>query len=135
VSRKDEITALESEIANAKISITESIPDSAEAIMNATETAFQSSLYLSYSLLFFGLVVLFLIGYLIKVGKDPEALLRSFGTILIIIAAVFLIVAGYSEKQIAPVIGLLGTVAGYLLGKSQSKEDKSHNKASQQDAR
>ena len=34
---------------------------------------------------------------------------------------VFLIVAGYTEKQIAPVIGLLGTIAGYLLGKSSSE--------------
>jgi biopolymer transport protein ExbB/TolQ len=31
--------------------------------------------------------------------------------------AVFLVVAGYTDTQIAPVMGLLGTVAGYLLGK------------------
>jgi hypothetical protein len=30
----------------------------------------------------------------------------------------FLITAGYTSDQIAPMIGLLGTIAGYLLGKS-----------------
>ncbi len=61
--------------------------------------------------------------YLVKNNNEPESLLRSFGTVIIIIAAVFLIVAGYSEKQIAPVIGLLGTIAGYLLGKSTPKKE------------
>jgi len=120
VSRLSEISELEAKIAAGKSVVSEPLVDSATIISTATDVAMQSSFYLSCSLLLFGLVVLLLIGYLIKIGKEPEALLRSFGTILIIIAAVFLIVAGFSEKQIAPVIGLLGTVAGYLLGKSQS---------------
>ena len=49
---------------------------------------------------------------------EPNMILRPFGTILIIVAAVFLVVAGYTEEQIAPVIGLLGTIAGYILGRS-----------------
>ena len=120
MSRLSDISELEAKIAEAKAAVAEPIIESSTVVSTATEAALQSSFYLSCSLLLFGLVVLLLIGYLIKTGKDPEALLRSFGTILIIIVAVFLIVAGYSEKQIAPVIGLLGTVAGYLLGKSQS---------------
>lgn len=127
MKRKDEIAELEAKIEAAKNMVSEPIVDSAVAVNTATEAALQSSFILSCALLAFGLVVLFLIGYLIKVGKDPEDLLRSFGTVLIIIAAVFLIVAGYSEKQIAPVIGLLGTVAGYLLGKSHANSN-SHNK-------
>ena len=76
---------------------------------------------MSAALLVFGVVVLLLATYLIKVGKSSEAVLRIFGTILIIVIAVFLVVAGYSDTQIAPVMGLLGTIAGYLLGK-ESKE-------------
>ncbi len=125
MSRLDKISELEAKIAEGKAVVSEPIIESATSVSAATEVALQSSFYLSSSLLVFGLVVLLLIGYLINKGKDPEALLRSFGTILIIIAAVFLIVAGYSEKQIAPVIGLLGTVAGYLLGKSQSTDKES----------
>jgi hypothetical protein len=75
--------------------------------------------FLSISLLAFGLAVLILMTYLIGVkNKGGETLLRSFGITLIITAAVFLVVAGYSQDQISPVIGLLGTVAGFLLGKS-----------------
>ena len=87
------------------------------------QDAYADSFWLSCILLSFGFLVVSVVAYLIKQGKDSEVLLRSFGTILIIISAVFLIVAGYSEKQIAPVIGLLGTIAGYLLGKSSSRKE------------
>jgi hypothetical protein len=75
-------------------------------------------------LLAFSLAVLIIFAYLIKRGTDVDALLRSFGTILIIIAAIFLTIAGYEEQQIAPVIGLLGTVAGYLLGQAKVNMEK-----------
>lgn len=81
----------------------------------------RNAMTMSAALLVFGVVVLLLATYLIKVGKSSEAVLRIFGTILIIVIAVFLVVAGYSDTQIAPVMGLLGTVAGYLLGK-ESRE-------------
>lgn len=80
-----------------------------------------SAMTMSAAVLVFGLVVIVLATYLIRLGKSSEAVLRIFGTILIIVIAVFLVVAGYSDTQIAPVMGLLGTIAGYLLGK-ESKE-------------
>jgi hypothetical protein len=76
---------------------------------------------ISAAVLVFGLAVLVLATYLIRTGKNTEAVLRIFGTILIVMVAVFLVVAGYTDTQIAPVIGLLGTIVGYLLGK-ETKE-------------
>jgi uncharacterized membrane protein len=76
---------------------------------------------ISTVVLVFGLLVILLATYLIKAGKNTEAVLRIFGTILILTMAVFLVVAGYTDTQIAPVIGLLGTIVGYLLGK-ETKE-------------
>ncbi|MBI3014428.1 MAG: hypothetical protein HYY65_05065 [Candidatus Tectomicrobia bacterium] len=76
---------------------------------------------ISASVLVFGLLVILLATYLIRAGKHTEAVLRIFGTILIVMVAVFLVVAGYTDTQIAPVMGLLGTIAGYLLGK-ETKE-------------
>ncbi len=32
-----------------------------------------------------------------------------------------LIVAGYTDTEMGPVMGLLGTIAGYLLGKNSSQ--------------
>lgn len=49
--------------------------------------------------------------------RSAEQILRTFGILVIIFAAVFLVIAGYSDTQITPVIGLLGTIAGYLLGR------------------
>lgn len=72
---------------------------------------------ISAVVLAFGLLVILLSAYLIRSGKHTEDVLRIFGTILIIVMAVFLVVAGYTDKQIAPVMGLLGTIVGYLLGK------------------
>jgi|WetSurMetagenome_2_1015567.scaffolds.fasta_scaffold49297_2 hypothetical protein len=68
------------------------------------------------------LVTFSLATYLIRKGVPSGSILKVFGTILIIFAAVFLMVAGYSDTQVAPVIGLLGTIAGYLLGKSTTAD-------------
>jgi hypothetical protein len=43
---------------------------------------------------------------------------------LIITLAVGTLVMGYDEKQIAPVLGLFGSIAGYLLGRSERSEDR-----------
>jgi hypothetical protein len=42
---------------------------------------------------------------------------------LVVTAGLFLIPASYSNDQIAPLIGLLGTIVGYLLGKSSEEKD------------
>jgi len=80
---------------------------------------------LSFSILVFGLLVMLLISRLVMRGTDLNALIRAFALILIIVAAIFLVVAGYTQEQIAPVMGLLGTIAGYLLGNTQ-KTDKTN---------
>ena len=80
-----------------------------------------NAMTMSVIVLLFGLFVILLATYLIRAGKNTEAVLRIFGTILIVMVAVFLVVAGYTDTQIAPVIGLLGTIVGYLLGK-ETKE-------------
>ena len=75
---------------------------------------------LSLSVLVFVLIIVGLMTYLIRIGRNGGSVLRALGVPMIIGAAVFLVVAGFSEHQITPVIGLLGTIAGYLLGKSTS---------------
>jgi hypothetical protein len=72
----------------------------------------------------FGLVITLVAASLVKHGTSHNSVLRVFGTILILVFSVFLVVAGYDDKQIAPVLGLLGTVAGYLLGKSERGDEK-----------
>jgi VIT1/CCC1 family predicted Fe2+/Mn2+ transporter len=82
-----------------------------------------NAMTISSAVLIFGALVMVVAALLIRSGKNAEALLRIFGTILIVISALFLVVAGYSDKQIAPVMELLGTIAGYLLGKEVKEKE------------
>ena len=49
---------------------------------------------------------------------------KIFVTTIVIFAVLFLIASGYSNNQIAPATGLLGTIAGYILGKQHPVENK-----------
>jgi len=90
----------------------------------------QNAMTMSSIVLIFGIVVISLCAWLMRSSRpSSEAILRVFGTVLIITGALFLVVAGYTDKQMAPVMGLLGTLAGYLLGKSpaQGESQAEHN--------
>lgn len=79
-------------------------------------------MFLSLSILCFGLLVLLLMAYLVRQGMDADQILRVCALPLIIVAAIFLVVTGYASEQIAPVMGLLGAIAGYLLGSKRTDE-------------
>jgi uncharacterized membrane protein len=86
--------------------------------------------YLSLEILLFGLVVIVL-EYLLLRKKNvrPEDTLRVYAVTLVIVGTLFAITAGYGSEQIAPAMGLFGTIAGYLLGRRSvtEKNGKDHN--------
>lgn len=85
---------------------------------------------LSVTVLVFGLIIILLEIFLIKSKKiSSEDTIKFIIITLIITSTLFLITAGYSNDQIAPAVGLLGTIAGYLLGRIQSshKDEKNEN--------
>lgn len=76
---------------------------------------------LSVGVLLFGLLVILLEVFLIKQGFiDGNNIVKFIIVTLIVTGTLFLITAGYNNNQIAPALGLFGTVAGYLLGKSNT---------------
>jgi hypothetical protein len=78
---------------------------------------------LGWGVLGFGFLIILLQVFVmlrLKKGWGPQSI-RIVGLTLVLISGLFLIVAGYSQQQIAPMIGLLGTITGFLLGKT-SKE-------------
>ncbi len=82
---------------------------------------------LSFSVLVFGAMVFALQTWLIvrmPLNWTPNAILRFNGLSLIITGAILLVTAGYSNEQMTPVIGLLGAIAGYLLGSVEKPEEK-----------
>ena len=78
--------------------------------------------WLSFETLAFGIFVVTL-QHLQMRQKNVSAQdgLRMYSITLILIGTLFIITAGFSSLQIAPAMGLFGTVAGYLLGRSDSQ--------------
>lgn len=75
--------------------------------------------WLSLLILCFGaLVVGVQFALLRKRAFDGNDILKVFGVTLIVVGTLFLIAAGFGDKQIAPAMGLFGTLAGYLLGRA-----------------
>jgi len=56
-----------------------------------------------------------------------EEFVRAFMVVTIVFGALFLVVAGYSDEQTAPVFGLLGTIIGYIFGRYQSAATESED--------
>lgn len=75
-----------------------------------------------------GLIALVLESLLLKRVKhlQAEETLRVFALTLIVIGTLFFVCAGFSAQQIAPAVGLFGTVVGYLLGQAAGKGEKSN---------
>ena len=79
---------------------------------------------LSLGVLAFGILLVFFTGIVAfrkNTGWDSEAT-RIFTVAIIVTAGLFLITAGYGDQQIAPMFGLMGTMVGYLLGKTPPGE-------------
>lgn len=117
VELEDDLQAIDQKLVSLQASSRETAP-----VWWTTENA----MTISSVVLGFGVVVILISAWLMR-GSRPsaEAILRVFGTVLIITGALFLVVAGYSDKQMAPVMGLLGTLAGYLLGKTPTEKPNS----------
>ncbi len=75
-------------------------------------------LILTIGVLAFGAFILMLLGWFLRKGLLPaEMFLKLFVLVIVVTAGLFVVVAGYTQDQIAPMMGLLGTLVGYLLGR------------------
>jgi hypothetical protein len=82
-------------------------------------------LWLSIAVLAFGLAVV--IGQIYLFQQREESVseaMKYLSVTVIIIGGLFLVTAGYGNDQIAPIIGLMGTIAGYLMGRQQPSSGK-----------
>lgn len=73
---------------------------------------------LTFGVLGFSCFVLILATVLLwRSNATPLQILRVFAVITIIGFSAVLLVVGYNNEQLTPIIGLFGAIAGYLLGK------------------
>jgi hypothetical protein len=77
-------------------------------------------LALSYAVLVFGLVIVLVEHVMLRKRPEavtPENLLLLNAVTIIVIGTLFLVTSGFKDQQIAPAMGLFGTIIGYLLGR------------------
>lgn len=85
----------------------------------------EEEFWLSLMVLIFGILVIVLEVNLIKTKTiDVDQAAKLIVVTLIITASLFLITAAFNPDRITPVIGLLGTIVGYLLGTSNNNESR-----------
>ncbi len=118
------LAQLEAKNADTSDALTEKIAQEQAAIKTAKVPWWSpnDAMTISASVLVFGVLVMVLASRALHKGIPAALVMRLFGMLTIVVMAVFLVVAGYDSQQIAPVTGLLGTLAGYLLGKSTGAE-------------
>lgn len=89
----------------------------------------QQSNFLSVLILVFGLLLF--IALLVFIGSRHQGLgennRKLVGMIVIATFSIYLISAGFNNEQITPVIGLLGTLAGYVLSSNPTNNNGSLN--------
>jgi hypothetical protein len=77
--------------------------------------------FLSIVVLLFGVFVVTLQYRLLLAAKSrADEALRSLTVTLIVVVSLALVSSGYGKDQITPVLGLFGTIVGYLLGSARS---------------
>lgn len=94
--------------------------DQASSASGALHQAWSPDLmrFLATGVLGFSSVALIIISVLLwRAGATPRQVLRVFGVMVILAFSALLLVVGYSNEQLTPIVGLFGAIAGYLLGK------------------
>jgi hypothetical protein len=70
-------------------------------------------------LLVYSLLIIIVSAWLATKKLEKDTVLKAIVVPTVVVLAVFLVVAGYDDKQFAPVMGLFGTIIGYVLGSSR----------------
>jgi hypothetical protein len=77
--------------------------------------------YLSTSILLVTSLALVLGSVLLwKRSNSGQDILRLYGVVIIVGLSALLLVVGFSNDQLTPIVGLFGAIAGYLLGKESN---------------
>lgn len=79
----------------------------------------KESVLASFVLMFGAFLAILQAFLMIKREFKAHEIIRLSGLTFIVISTLFIITAGYGAAQIAPAMGLFGTLAGYILGRTQ----------------
>jgi hypothetical protein len=108
--------------------IAQDIPGNPPGQNIASFSSFLTSreMWLSLFVLLFGLCIIIVQYLLLRsvVDRYVSEIFKIFTVTLIIIGTLLLIISGFSSQQIAPALGLFGTIAGYILARANLKTER-----------
>ncbi len=82
-----------------------------------------SEIALSITVLVFKLAIVMIVAWLrVNRAINGDASFKLVGLMIVVGSSLFLISAGWSQQQITPVVGLLGTSLGFIFGKNMADE-------------
>lgn len=106
----------------ALLKIKTSLNNRKNVLLGSLSEVEDRTLELSLAVLIFGLAII--ISILLFQRSKPETAnyhpFKLIGIMFIGTISVFLVPAGFSNSQITPIIGLLGTIAGYLVSSTSN---------------
>lgn len=112
---------------DSSLSMSAELVDSNVVVQKQSDVQATNYVYsykLSIVLIAFATLVILLSSILMWHKVPASAIMKVFGAVVVLIGGLILVVAGFSNDQITPVIGLFGTALGYLMSKGTSSGDK-----------
>lgn len=106
-------------IGDAPVTDPETISPAAAADLSETGSLFSlGEIQLTLIIFIFGLISMAIFYVMVRTGKATPFLMRIYVIIILVFGTLLVVSSSYSTQQIAPVVGFFGTIAGYLLGKT-----------------
>jgi hypothetical protein len=123
------------DIAEAAAAVSTTAPTEADRALidfdrRAQEIAFSSYITILSLIAGLGFLSFFTVILFLSKGGFTTETSRNFIVLVVVISAILLIVMGYTEQQVAPAFGLLGTILGYVFGRVQGEAERSAARAS-----
>ena len=98
-------------------------PRAAAELREAGSFFSSGEIQLTLIIFVFGLIALGLFLWLVRTDRATPLILRLYVIIILVFGTLLVVSSSYSTQQIAPVVGFFGTIAGYLLGRSDRSND------------
>lgn len=112
------------EQAGVEVALTEQVsPSDAAKMAEVGGPHFNQEIQFTLLIILFALVSLLFLYLAAKEGKATPFFLRIYLITIIVFGTLAIVASAYTTEQIAPVVGLFGTIAGYVLGKSDGSNE------------
>lgn len=89
-------------------------------IQKTTPNVDAESIVLAVVILVYGAITMLGSMFAIHKGVSPSYVMRTIALLSVINASVLLVITGISEAAIAPIVGLFGTIIGYIVNRHPS---------------